>query len=75
MAELVETYWCLVPDYAQVVGAGGALLTVTPAVREHFPRDQWDRVMMVQPDHGDALVTLMLAFPGSTILSTEETAS
>lgn len=72
MAELVETYWCLVPDCAQVVGAGGSLMTVTPAVKAHYPRDQWDRVMMVQPDMNDAVVALMLAFPGATIESVEE---
>lgn len=72
MADLVETYWTLVPDYAQVVGAGGALLTVTPAVRAHYPLAQWDRVTMVRPDMGDALVTLMMAFPGATIESLKE---
>lgn len=72
MAELVETYWCLVPDYAQIIGAGGALLTVIPAVRVLYPLAQWDRVTMVQPDMGDALVTLMMAFPGATIESLEE---
>ena len=72
MAELAETYWTLVPDYAQIVGHGGALLTVTPAVRELYPLGQWDRVTMVEPDMGDALVTLMMAFPGATIETLEE---
>lgn len=67
MAELVETYWTLVPDHAQILGAGGALLTVTPAVRAVYPLEQWDRVTMVEPDMGDALVTLMTAFPGTTM--------
>lgn len=72
MAELVETYWILVPDYAQVVGAGGALMTVTPAVKSVYPLGAWDRVTIVQPEMGDALVALMMAFPGATIEMTEE---
>jgi hypothetical protein len=67
VAELVETYWTLVPDYAQIVGAGGALLTVTPAVRAVYPLDAWARVTMIEPDMSDALVTLMTAFPGATM--------
>lgn len=67
MAELVETYWILVPDYGQILGAGGSLLTVTPAVKEAYPLGPWDRVTMVEPDQGDALVTLMNAFPGATM--------
>lgn len=67
MAELIETYWTLVPDYAQIIGAGGALLTVTPAVKAVYPLDAWDRVTMVVPELSDAVVTLMCAFPGATM--------
>lgn len=67
VAELVEEYWQLVPDYAQIVGAGGALLTVTPAVKAHYPIDAWDRVTMVVPEMSDAVVALMVAFPGATM--------
>jgi hypothetical protein len=67
VAQLRQEYWTLVPDYAQIVGAGGALLTVTPAVKKVYPLDAWDRVTMVEPDMGDAVVTLMCAFPGATM--------
>jgi hypothetical protein len=67
VAQLREEYWCLVPDYAQIVGAGGALLTVTPAVKKVYPLDAWARVTMVEPEMSDAVVALMVAFPGATM--------
>lgn len=79
MSERVETYWALVEGYAQVVARDGSLLTVQPrdaqdsvvidcaGVVRRWPIDPWGRVTIEVPTMEDALVSMMLAFPGATM--------
>lgn len=67
MSTTRETYWALVESYSQIVGKQGRALDV--GVRDaqdsvlvdgvRYPIDPWSLVTVIEPDTGDAIVTLM----------------
>jgi hypothetical protein len=78
VAERRGTYWALVEGYSQIVGRSGETLDV--GVRDaqdsvlvggtRYPVDPWGRVTVIEPDMGDAIVTLATAL-GAEVLSME----
>lgn len=78
MAERRETYWALVEGHSQIVGRPGKALDV--GVRDaqdsvlvggvRYPIDPWGRVTVIEPDMGDAIVTLVTEL-GAEVLSME----
>lgn len=80
MAERRETYWALVEPYSQIVGKQGEVLDV--GVRDaqdsvlvggvRYPIDPWGRVTVIEPDMGDAIVTLMVGLGAEVLEMTEK---
>jgi hypothetical protein len=79
VAERRETYWALVPSYAQIAGRDGRVLDVGERDAQdsvlvdgaRWPIDAWDRVTVIEPDLGDAVVTLMVALGAEVLEMTE----
>jgi hypothetical protein len=83
VAEPRETYWTLVEGYSQIVGRAGEALDV--GVRDaqdsvivggaRYPIDPWGRVTVIEPDMGNAIVTLVTMLGAEVIEMVEETGS
>jgi hypothetical protein len=79
VAKQRETYWALVLPYSQIVGKGGVVLDVGERDAQdsvmidgvRWPVDPWDRVTVVEPEMGDAVVSLVLGLGAEVLEMTE----
>lgn len=80
MSKAVETYWALVPSYSQIVGKGGVVLDVGERDAQdsvvingtRWPIGAWDRVTVIEPDMGDAIMACMLGLGAEVLEMTGE---